>query len=134
MEHAGPNPTGIRPECRGSVTSSAHWRGASGAHLNAPGCVTLDELRGGKIDTWHVYELIWSPTRLVWKVDGVVTRRSTPETDNWWAPGAQSSAAPFDQPFFLTLNLQVAGWANHPNPALQSGSMWIDWVRVWQRR
>ncbi len=77
-------------------------------------------------DAFHVYGLEWTPTEIVWLLDGEAYHR-------------EPARPPFDQPFHLILNLAVGGkW---PEGAGRSGvddqalpaTMWVDWVRVYVR-
>ncbi len=103
--------------------------------------------RGGSIADFHVYAVEWEPGRIRWSVDGVVYQTQS----FWWSssavagrqgvpPTSEASLnawpAPFDQPFYLLMNLAVGGNflgapdATTPFPA----SMEVDFVRVWIRR
>lgn len=67
-----------------------------------------DTYLAGVTEDYHVYALNWTEDRLEWEVDGVVyfsqdypTFRVPPEDPwKWW---------PFDQDFFLILNIAVGG-------------------------
>lgn len=91
----------------------------------------------GAIDGFHVYRVDWSPTRIVWAVDGQVYAER--RLGDWSTPGSSDPHAPFDQPFHLILNLAIGG--HLPEGRNLKGvtldgfprSMQVDWVRVWQR-
>lgn len=86
---------------------------------------------------FHTYAIEWEPQRIVWRVDGRTFAERT--ADEWSTTGSTSSAAPFDRPFYLVLNLAIGGklaegrglegvdFRGFPK------QMEIDWVRVWQR-
>ncbi len=95
--------------------------------------------RPGPSDEWRVYTLEWGEGVLQWLVDGEIFLRL--ESDDWHtvAPEAEGRTfAPFDQPFFLSLNLAVGG--NLPeksnkagfDPAAFPAQLLVDWVRVEQ--
>lgn len=53
---------------------------------------------------FHDYELLWTPENLVFSVDGntylTIDKKSTDTEEQW----------PFDQPYYLLINLAVGGW------------------------
>lgn len=102
---------------------------------------------GGSIADFHTYAIEWLPGRIRWYVDGVLTQTQS----FWWSSGAQAGGqgamprsatelnpwpAPFDQRFYLLINLAVGGNflgnpdASTPFPAV----MEVDYVRVYARR
>jgi len=96
-------------------------------------------LSGAAIDDWHIYALDWREDRMEWSVDGEVF--FTVEAKDWFTPSVDKSenqTAPFDQPFYLMLNLAVGG--NLPdnknekafNPNSFPAEIKIDWVRVYK--
>lgn len=103
--------------------------------------------RQGTIADFHTYAVEWEPGRLRWFVDGVLTQTQR----FWWSSSAQAGRqgtkptgeaelnpwpAPFDQRFYLVMNLAVGGNflgnpdASTPFPAELS----VDFVRVYERR
>ena len=90
---------------------------------------------------WRVYTLEWGEGRMQWLVDGEVFMRLTSE--DWYTASDSAEGrphAPFDQPFYLMLNLAVGG--NLPensngqgfDPASFPAELLVDWVRVEQCR
>lgn len=88
-------------------------------------------------DEWRVYSLEWGEGQMQWLVDGEVFMRLT--SDDWYSASAEAegrSFAPFDQPFYLTLNLAVGGnLAEKSNqggfdPASFPAELLVDWVKV----
>ena len=86
---------------------------------------------------FHTYAIEWYPDRIIWQVDGrTFAERRVSE---WSTVGSATPGAPFDQPFYLILNLAIGGKLaesrgiggvrldGYPK------RMEIDWVRVWQR-
>ena len=95
-------------------------------------------LSGAAIDDWYVYAVDWREDRMEWSVDGEIF--FSVESKDWFTPGvekSQNAIAPFDQPFYLMLNLAVGG--NLPdnknekefNPNSFPAEMKIDWVRIY---
>ncbi|WP_053333628.1 glycoside hydrolase family 16 protein [Gemmatimonas phototrophica] len=89
----------------------------------------------GRISDWHEYAVEWTPGRITWSVDD-----STYQTQTQWYSGIDSTqkakgAAPFDQPFYLVMNLAVGGRFLGPPDSRTTfpGRLEVDWVRVYQR-
>lgn len=82
------------------------------------------------VEQWHVYGLEWSPTELVWTIDGKVTgvyRKSSDQSllkDGQW---------PYDYPMDIILNQSVGdySWSSKPNYK-KTYETQFDWVRVYQ--
>lgn len=86
------------------------------------------------IDSWHVYSLEWEPGELRWFVDGELFQTQ----NNWYSKGKNNATnfsypAPFDQNFYLIMNLAVGGWFDgDPDENLSfPKKMEIDYVRVY---
>lgn len=75
---------------------------------------------------FHVYEIEWNETALVWRVDGGEPYYSFPSND-WSAPLP-------DAPMYWILNTAISPYLDAPDPAAFPLVFEIDWVRVWQRR
>lgn len=91
--------------------------------------------RGSKItvkDPWkdfHVYALDWSPEQIVISVDGKPYFTYAKER-------ADEAVWPFDQPFYLILNLAIGGsWGGQQgiDDSIFPQRFEIDYVRVYQR-
>jgi beta-glucanase (GH16 family) len=77
---------------------------------------------------FHVYGIEWTPTRVAFYVDGKVIL-----TADKSVLGSTSAQWPFDQPFWLKLNLAVGGpYGGSPASGTFPQTMEIDWVRVYQ--
>ncbi|NNJ79355.1 MAG: glycoside hydrolase family 16 protein [Xanthomonadales bacterium] len=77
---------------------------------------------------FHVYALEWDATEMRWYVDGVLYAMQ-----NAWYSTSAPYPAPFDQPFYILLNVAVGG--NFPG-APDAGTefpvtMEVDYVRVY---
>lgn len=88
-------------------------------------------------DDYHIYAVEWLPGEIIYTIDGIETHRVT----DWYTKveGGDEATfpAPFDQDFFLQLNLAVGGtWPGNPDSTTVFGEgsqMVIDWVRVSQK-
>ena len=108
---------------------------------------TLSLPDGGSVADWHVYAVEWEPGEMRWSLDGVVWARQ----DFWWSCSRTDAAgqgleatgeadlnpwpAPFDQPFYLVMNVAVGGnFPGAPNAATPfPAELQVDYVRVYQR-
>jgi beta-glucanase (GH16 family) len=79
-------------------------------------------------DDYHVYAVEWDRTELRWYIDDVLYA-----VQNSWFSTAAPFPAPFDQPFYILLNVAVGGnLPGEPDPALAlPATMEVDWVRVY---
>jgi beta-glucanase (GH16 family) len=77
---------------------------------------------------FHTYALEWEPTALRWYVDDVLYAM-----ENAWSSTAGVYPAPFDQPFYLLLNVAVGGnFPGAPDATTEfPATMEVDWVRVY---
>lgn len=95
---------------------------------------------------WHVYAVEWEPGEIRWLLDSVVWAKQ----NFWWSCsknkdgvgiGPQSASdinawpAPFDQPFYLVMNVAVGGnFSGVPNADTHfPAEMLVDYVRVYER-
>ena len=101
---------------------------------------------GSTVSDWHVYAVEWEPGEIRFYVDGVLTRVH----DHWWScsktrdgaglePRRASDLnpwpAPFDQPFYLVMNVAVGGnFPGVPNPETRfPAELVVDYVRVYEK-
>ena len=101
---------------------------------------------GSSVSDWHTYAVEWEPGEIRFYVDEV----QTCTYDHWWScsqlkAGAGVEArreadlnpwpAPFDQPFYLVMNVAVGGnFPGAPNEATQfPAELAVDYVRVYDR-
>ncbi len=100
-----------------TVHGSAHW---GGDYTNA---YSLSS--GILADTFHVYDVTWTPTQIAWHIDGIqyALLNTTPSALN-----------AFSKPFFIILNLAVGGsWPGNPNgTTVFPQQLVVDYVRVYQ--
>lgn len=84
-------------------------------------------------DGFHVYALEWEEKELRWYVDDALA-----VTQRLWNTKGYAYPAPFDQPFFMIVNLAVGGNFDQSRmPGSMGGpleaQMEVDYVRVYQR-
>ncbi|WP_176167279.1 carbohydrate binding domain-containing protein [Mesobacillus jeotgali] len=86
------------------------------------------------IDKWHTYALEWEPGELRWYVDGELYQTQ----NKWYSKGKDNAAnfsypAPFDQEFYLVMNLAVGGWFDGEVDETTKfpSQMEVDFVRVY---
>jgi beta-glucanase (GH16 family) len=101
---------------------------------------------GSTVADWHVYTVEWEPGEIRFYVDGV----HTSTRDQWWSCSktrdgqgieARRAAdinpwpAPFDQPFYLVMNVAVGGnFPGAPNPSTHfPAELVVDYVRVYDK-
>ncbi|MGM7684501.1 family 16 glycosylhydrolase [Cytobacillus sp. Hm23] len=89
---------------------------------------------GGAITDFHTYSVEWEPGEIRWYVDGNLYQT----LNNWFSLNAAEELnpfpAPFDQEFYIILNLAVGGQftENPDDPTAFPGKMEIDYVRVYE--
>ena len=101
---------------------------------------------GGSVAEFHVYAVEWEPGEIRWLVDGQLWATQK----FWWSSSRlragkgvlpRGSAdlnpwpAPFDQPFYLLMNVAVGGnFPGIPNPETKfPAELVVDYVRVYDR-
>jgi beta-glucanase (GH16 family) len=102
--------------------------------------------RSGTIAEFHVYAVEWGPGEVRWSVDGHQYAAQT----FWWSSGKADGArgarpakeadlypwpAPFDQPFYLVMNVAVGGkFLGKPDKTtVFPAEMLVDYVRVYEK-
>jgi len=117
-------------ENRGShppvVQGTIHYAGADGRHLSSTGTYTFPPNDGAT--NFHTYVLEWTTNSISWFVDNRLYEKQT----NWSTVKA-AYPAPFNQPFYIIMNLAVGGDFGG-NPDAQTvfpGEMQVDYVRVY---
>lgn len=123
MENKGSNPS--------QVQGTIHYSSASNQHLSSTALYNFPA--GNGATNFHNYLLSWSTNSIQWSVDGVLY-----ETQTSWSSSTGPYPAPFNQPFFLIMNLAVGGhYVGDPSTnsintnAIWPGDMQVDYVRVY---
>ena len=132
------------------AASDAHWRdkntptGQTGSHRNRQGVIPSSKF-GTNNDTteWHTYGVKWTEGKLEYFIDGELHHTIT-EFKNSNSTGSPNG--PFDQDFFLRLNLAIGGnyidapWDDPINSVGATNgegfptTMSVDYVRVYEMR
>ena len=103
-------------------------------HAEQQGTVVLDS--GSFASDFHDYSVEWEPGEMRWYIDDELYL-----TVNDWFTAEQGQddkpyPAPFDQPFFVQMNLAVGGtWPGDPDDStdFDKAEFLIDYVRVYQK-
>ncbi|KAJ3412158.1 hypothetical protein HDV05_001133 [Chytridiales sp. JEL 0842] len=136
--------------------STLHW-GPSFSLNRYPQTNAQYKLKDGKTlaDGFHTYGLIWTPARIITYIDDPANvvldvplnnfferGNFPPGTDNPWVDGCPQ--APFDQEFYLIMNVAVGGtstyfqqgtmpWSNtSPNAAIEFWNAKGQWLPTWK--
>ena len=99
------------------VSAFAHSSNIShGAYLQLPSALSAG---------YHVYAMEWTRNSLSWLIDGRTYGRMPIPT-----------AAPFDRPFYLILDLAVGGvWPGPPDAATAfPARMYVSWIHVYSHK
>ena len=91
---------------------------------------------GDSTENWHNYSVEWESGEIRWYIDNVLY-----STQNQWNSAGRAFPAPFDQNFYLILNLAVGGTFDGidgvaADPATFADGMKkmeVDYVRVYQK-
>ena len=89
---------------------------------------------GDTVTNFHTYGILWTSNSIIWQVDGINAQTWT----NWGAvSGTNAFPVPFNQPFFLLLQLAVTrpgGYGGSPNASTPFPSeVQVDYVRVYDQ-
>lgn len=83
---------------------------------------------------YHVYSMVWEDDNIKWYVDGKFFFKVS--RGQWYSIAAQNNPnAPFDQPFYLIMNLAIGGHFDgglSPAPSDIPATMQVDYVRVYK--
>lgn len=130
FENRGNNPLNVLGTIHfgGTYPNNTH---SSGPSFNFP--------NGQSVTDFHIYALEWTTNAIRWYVDDTLYETQT----SWWSSSNPTNTsirnpypAPFDQPFYLIMNLAVGGnFGGNPDTSTTfPGEMLVDYVRVydWQ--
>ena len=105
-------------------------------HAESQGTYTIKDGKESFSDGFHTFTCDWEPGKITWYVDGIKYH----EESNWHSTtegqGTLTYPAPFDQPFYIILNLAVGGsWVGNPNEKtnFDNNPFVVDYVRVYQK-
>lgn len=103
-------------------------------HSESQGSCQLSS--GSFSEEYHDFAVEWEPGQISWYVDGKLIH-----TENDWYTATEGQGeitypAPFDQPFYIILNLAVGGnWPGNPDETtdIANAALYVDYVRVYQK-
>lgn len=102
-------------------------------HDQSQGTCTVDA-KNNFADQYHTYACDWEPGKITWYIDGVKFH----EESDWFSAksgqGEVAYPAPFDQPFYMILNLAVGGsWVGYPDDSTTYADQQfaVDYVKVY---
>lgn len=104
-------------------------------HTQSQGSYSLSS--GDFSSQYHVFSCEWNPNEIRFYVDGNLYHKE----NDWFSKktgfGEATYPAPFDQPFYLILNLAVGGdWPGNPDATTGFGDnaeLHVDYVKVYQK-
>jgi beta-glucanase (GH16 family) len=123
---------GINPE---KVFGTIHFGGTTPHNAQSHG-PSFNFPSGDSVTNFHLYAVEWTTNTISWYVDNHLYQTQT----NWWSsrnrgkPGEHNPyPAPFDQPFYIIMNLAVGGdFGGRPDDAtVFPGEMQIKFVRAY---
>jgi len=108
------------------VQGTIHYADTNGGHLQSTEVFTFPQNEGAT--NFHTYLLEWTTNSISWSVDGRLY-----ETQTNWSTANASYPAPFDQPFYIIMNLAVGGiYSGNPDTnTVFPGEMQVDYIRVY---
>jgi beta-glucanase (GH16 family) len=120
MESKGKNPSVVQGTIHFSSPSSRAHRSHTGWYKFPP---------NDGANEFHVYALQWRTNSIRWFVDGHLY-----ETQTRWSTATAPYPAPFNQPFYIIMNLAVGGnYGGNPDATTPfPGEMQVDYVRVYK--
>lgn len=104
-------------------------------HTEGQGTYTLT--KGDFSKEFHVYGMEWEPGEIRFYIDGELYHKE----NDWFTKrpgfGEVTYPAPYDQPFYLILNVAVGGnWPGNPDASTKfdkNAAMYVDYVRLYQK-
>lgn len=110
------------------VQGTIHYADTNGEHLQATDLYTFAP--GDGAGQFHTYLLEWTTNSISWSVDNHLY-----ETQTNWSTVDAAYPAPFDQPFYIILNLAVGGiYDGDPDTnTVFPGEMQVDYIRVYDK-
>ncbi|HZV34069.1 MAG TPA: glycoside hydrolase family 16 protein [Verrucomicrobiae bacterium] len=123
FEANGNNPT--------NVLGTIHYGGPYPGQAQSGG-PSFNFSNGDSITNWHNYSVQWTTNSIAWTVDNQIYETQT----SWYSYNGSTNfpyPAPFDQQFFIIMNLAVGGnFPGSPNSStVFPGDMQVDYVRVY---
>jgi beta-glucanase (GH16 family) len=109
------------------VQGTIHYADADGSHLQSTDLYTFPQ--GSGVGDFHTYLLQWTTNSIGWYVDNQLY-----ETQTNWSTANAPYPAPFNQPFFIIMNLAIGGiYDGDPDAnTVFPGEMQVDYIRVYE--
>jgi beta-glucanase (GH16 family) len=114
------------------VQGTIHYSDSGNNHLQQTRLYTLPT-SGDSVTNFHLYAVEWTTNSIKWTVDAV-----TVQTWTSWSSSTGPYPAPFNQPFFIIMNVAVGGsYLGYPTDGQINagtsfpGEMQVDYVRVY---
>lgn len=88
------------------------------------------------VDNYHTFSCEWEPGKIRWYIDGVLYHEGSDWYSSTVGQGVVTYPAPFDQPFYMILNLAVGGnWVGYPDAStdFENAAFVIDYVKAYQK-
>lgn len=112
---------GDRTNDNGELSNFVHVRQSDGTYKKLGGLITQPRRFGADwYSKYHVFSVEWTPYAYVFRIDGRETRRLLTGVSG--------------QPEFIVLSLLSSDWELPFAKRALTQSMFVDWVRVWDRR
>ena len=106
----------------------------TGIDVQSQGSKTLSS--GDFSDAYHVFSMEWEPGKISFYVDDKLTKTETKWYTSTDGVGVVTYPAPFDQEFYVILNVAVGGnWPGNPDATtdFSKAQMLVDYVKVYQK-
>jgi beta-glucanase (GH16 family) len=116
----------------GQVQGTIHYSDGSNNHLQSTGLYDFPSNDGAT--NFHTYRLDWNTNSIQWLVDGHLY-----ETQTSWSSSTGPYPAPFNQPYYLIMNLAIGGQylgnpsTNTINTGVFPGDLQVDYVRTYDQ-
>jgi beta-glucanase (GH16 family) len=114
------------------VQGTIHYSDSSNNHLSQTKVYTLP-MSGDSVTNFHTYAIEWATNSIQWLVDSNIVQTWTS-----WSSSTGPYPAPYNQPFFILMNLAIGGnyVTNPPDATINAntpfpGEMQVDYVRVY---
>jgi beta-glucanase (GH16 family) len=108
------------------VQGTIHYADAQGGHLQSTDLYTFPQSDGA--NDFHTYLLEWTTNSIGWYVDNQLY-----EVQTNWSTANAPYPAPFNQPFYIIMNLAIGGaYVGDPDTnTVFPGEMQVDYIRVY---
>jgi beta-glucanase (GH16 family) len=111
------------------VQGTIHYAAPGGGHVQSTDYYTFP-VASDKANDFHTYALEWTTNSINWYVDNQLY-----ETQTNWSTASAPYPAPFNQPFYIIMNLAIGGnYDGSPDTnTVFPGEMQVNYVRVYDK-